>query len=103
MKSRLKIAGVLLLVCVIISGCGSDIAGTYQHEGTKETLILTKDGKFLLEGNSGSYSVENKTIIITTSMVGGAKGKVSGSKLVFPEVGTNEIVGFHFKGIWAKQ
>lgn len=103
MKQRLTLTGAALLLCVLMTGCGNKVAGSYKLDGHKNTLTLTRDGKFLLNttGDSGAYTVEGKTIIVTAPMFGGAQGRISGSTLVFPE--SDSIVGRSFAGTWKKQ
>jgi hypothetical protein len=89
------------MFCAITSGCGNNVAGSYQREGGKSTLTLTKSGTFLLStGDSGAYTVEGKSIIMSVPMFGGAIGTVSGSTLIFPE--SKSLVGESFQGIWKK-
>lgn len=104
MKNWARIGCAATIVCLIVSGCGKNVLGTYQRDGSKKTVTFTKDGKFLLSnGDSGSYTVEGKTIVMTNPMFGGAKGEISGSTLVFPEVSKNNFAGASFQGTWKKQ
>ena len=90
---------------VVFASCSKSPSGTYALEGNPaKQLTLTQDGKFLHgNGDSGTYSTEGNSVIMTNPMFGGARGEIKDGKLVFPAAGEGQFVAESFTGTWARK
>ena len=94
----------LVLSLALLASCVNDVSGTYQRPSGSMSLTLTKDGKFIFDnGDSGTYTVEGKTIVVTNPLFGGAKGEIRGNSLYFPFKKREDFVGSSFSGKWTRK
>lgn len=101
MKLGIQVVLVIALAGLLV-GCQSPLIGKYQLEGSTQTMELAKDGQFFTSnGDSGEWTRDGDKIRLI-HMVGSATGTIDGDTLVFPEVGSGNIVGDALEGTWVK-
>ena len=108
---RSLLLALLAVTTLSIYGCSgggiSGVSGSYTSDAhPKETLTLTKEGKFAMTpgGGAGDYSVAGSNLIFTNPMFGGAQGSIEGNKLLFPKsTRGDDFMGQTLEGTWVKQ
>ena len=79
-----KIIALLLLCVVLCTGCAGKLIGTWQAEGTENTMELRSGGVGIMAGSLGEYEV---------------KYRVKGDKLLFTDdAGAEGVLTYELDG-----
>jgi hypothetical protein len=93
---------VLALSLALLAGCSEKtVVGAYQKvQAPDKVLTLSGDGTFVMNsGDTGTYIVKSKTVVLNDPAFGEAVGVVDGNIITFPASSSSATAG-NAAGTW---